>query len=154
MPPEQPLALWYQRPAGAWLEALPLGNGRLGAMVYGGVPTERIALNDDTLWSGGPKDCDNPGALKALPEIRRLIFAGKFAEAHELGKKMMGPYTQTYLPMGELVLDVRHPGDGEPAPGPRLSPRARPRPRRRDHAIQDRRRRLHAARSSSRIPTR
>src|SRR4051794_13892751 len=89
VPPDQPLTLWYRRPAGGWLEALPLGNGRLGAMVYGGVPTERIALNDDTLWSGGPRDCDNPGALKALPEIRRLIFAGKFAEAQELGKRMM-----------------------------------------------------------------
>ena len=114
MPPGQPLTLWYQKPAGEWLEALPLGNGRLGAMVYGGVRTERIALNDDTLWSGGPKDCDNPGALKALPEIRRRIFAGKFAEAHELGKKMMGPYTQSYLPMGELVLTFDTPGTAGP----------------------------------------
>lgn len=102
--PEQPLCLWYRQPAHQWLEALPLGNGRIGAMVYGGVPDERIALNETTLWSGGPKDWNNPGALKALPEIRKLIFAGKYAEAHELGKKMMGPYTQSYLPMGELVL--------------------------------------------------
>ena len=80
----------------------------------GECPTERIALNDDTLWSGGPKDCDNPGALKALPEIRRLIFAGRFAEAHELGKKMMGPYTQSYLPMGELVLTFDTPGTAGP----------------------------------------
>ena len=103
-PPDQALSLWYTRPAAEWLEALPVGNGRLGGMVYGGVTTERIALNEDTLWSGGPKDCDNPEALKTLPEIRRLIFEGKYAEAHQLGKKMMGPYTQTYLPMGDLVL--------------------------------------------------
>jgi alpha-L-fucosidase 2 len=73
-------------------------------MVYGGVPVERIQLNEDTLWSGGPKDCDNPEALKTLPEIRRLIFSGNYAQAHELGKKMMGPYTQSYMPMGDLVL--------------------------------------------------
>ncbi|MGC8638377.1 MAG: glycoside hydrolase family 95 protein [Isosphaeraceae bacterium] len=114
-PAEQALCLWYRRPAGAWLEALPLGNGRLGAMVFGGVLSERIPLNDDTLWSGGPKDCDNPQALKMLPEIRRLIFAGKFAQAHHLGKKMMGPYTQTYLPMGDLRLQFGRPGASAPA---------------------------------------
>src|SRR5271166_4282605 len=61
-PLEQHLILWYSRPAGEWLEALPVGNGRLGGMVYGGVTSERIALNENTLWSGGPKDCDNPRA--------------------------------------------------------------------------------------------
>ena len=73
--------------------------------------SERIQLNEDTLWSGGPKDCDNPEALKTLPEIRRLIFAGKYAEAHQLGKKMMGPYTQTYLPMGDLRLEFDDAGN-------------------------------------------
>ncbi|MDG3007949.1 glycoside hydrolase family 95 protein [Paludisphaera mucosa] len=110
-PPEQALKLWYDRPAAAWLEALPLGDGSLGAMVYGGFPVERIQLNDATLWSGGPKDCDNPGALKVLPEMRRLIADGEYAEAHELGKKMMGPYTQTYLPMGDLTLTFAKPAD-------------------------------------------
>jgi alpha-L-fucosidase 2 len=114
-PPDQPLSLWYTRPAGTWLEALPLGNGRIGAMVYGGVPDERIQLNEATLWSGGPKDWDNPEALKTLPEIRRLIFAGRYAEAHALGKKMMGPYTQSYLPMGELVLSFDGPDGSKPA---------------------------------------
>jgi alpha-L-fucosidase 2 len=113
-PPGQPLSLWYSRPAGEWLEALPVGNGRLGAMVYGGVRSERIQLNEDTLWSGGPKDCDNPEAFKTLPEIRRLIFEGKYAEAHQLGKKMMGPYTQTYLPMGDLELAFDVPGASGP----------------------------------------
>jgi alpha-L-fucosidase 2 len=103
-PPGQPLTLWYSRPAGPWLEALPLGNGRLGAMVYGGVLAERIGLNEDTLWSGGPKDCDNPNALKTLPGIRALILKGEFAQAQKLGKKMMGPYTQSYMPMGDLRL--------------------------------------------------
>src|SRR4051794_8480860 len=103
-PPKQLLALWYSQPAGQWLEALPVGNGRLGAMVYGGVLAERIGLNEDTLWSGGPKDCDNPDALKTLPEIRALILKGEFAQAQKLGKKMLGPYTQSYLPMGDLRL--------------------------------------------------
>jgi alpha-L-fucosidase 2 len=74
-------------------------------MIYGGVAIERIQLNENTLWSGGPKECDNPGALKTLPEIRRLVFAGQYTEAHQLGKKMMGPYTQTYLPMADLQLE-------------------------------------------------
>ena len=93
---------------------MPVGNGRLGGMVYGGVTSERIALNEDTLWSGGPKNCDNPEALKTLPEIRRLIFEGKYAEPTELGKKMMGPYTQTYLPMGDLVLTFDTPSSSGP----------------------------------------
>ena len=111
--PEQALSLWYDRPAREWLEALPLGNGQFGAMVYGGFPVERIQFNDDTLWSGGPKDGDNPEALRVLPEMRRLIFEGKYAEAHQLAKKMMGPYTQTYLPMGDLTISFDIPeGDG------------------------------------------
>lgn len=103
--------LWYDRPAKEWLEALPLGDGHLGAMVYGGFPGERLQLNDATLWSGGPKDGDNPGALRALPEIRRLVAEEKYAEAHDLAKQMMGPYTQNYLPMGDLSLTFP---DGEP----------------------------------------
>ena len=111
--PEQALSLWYDRPAREWLEALPLGNGQFGAMVYGGFPVERIQFNDDTLWSGGPKDGDNPEALRVLPEMRRLIFEGKYAEVHQLAKKMMGPYTQTYLPMGDLTISFDIPeGDG------------------------------------------
>lgn len=117
-PPEQPLTLWYTKPAGKWLEALPLGNGRIGAMVYGGVSDERIQLNESTLWSGGPKDWNNPGALKVLPEIRKLIAAGKYAEAHEMGKQMMGPFTQSYLPMGELLLSFEGPDGAKPAEAP------------------------------------
>src|SRR5215471_6788238 len=75
-PPEQPqrLVLWYDKPATQWVEALPVGNGRLGAMVFGGTENERLQLNEDTLYAGGPYDPDNPEALDAIPEARRLIF--------------------------------------------------------------------------------
>ena len=76
--------LWYDRPAETWLEALPLGNGRLGAMVFGGVDRERIALNEESLWSGSRAENDRPEARKNLPEIRRLLLAGKNVEAEEL----------------------------------------------------------------------
>src|SRR5690606_10426641 len=72
----RPLQLWYPRPATRWVEALPLGNGRLGAMVWGGGRSERLQLNEDTLYAGQPYDPVPPGALQALPEVRRLLFAG------------------------------------------------------------------------------
>ena len=78
------MTLWYPSPADAWIQALPLGNGRVGGMVFGGVAQERVALNEDSLWSGGPQEADNPEALEALPEIRRLLFAGKVEEAERL----------------------------------------------------------------------
>jgi alpha-L-fucosidase 2 len=106
-PPEQPLTLWYRRPAEQWVEALPVGNGRLGAMVFGGVTNERLQLNEDTLWAGGPYDPVNPDARAALPEVRRLIFEGKYAEAHGLiGAKVMAkPLRQMpYQTVGDLLL--------------------------------------------------
>src|SRR6476660_3335772 len=88
--PDEPLSLWYRRPAKQWVEAIPIGNGRLGAMIFGGVDHERIQLNEDTLYAGGPYDPSNPEALEALPEVRRLIFAGKLLDAHKLvSQKMM-----------------------------------------------------------------
>lgn len=81
--------MWYKQPAEAWTRALPIGNGRLGAMVFGGIERERIQLNEDSLWSGGPQDADNPEALKNLPEVRRLIAEGKYVEAQELTIKTM-----------------------------------------------------------------
>ncbi|HEY3136371.1 MAG TPA: glycoside hydrolase family 95 protein [Blastocatellia bacterium] len=107
-PPEEPLSLWYRRPARQWVEALAVGNGRLGAMVFGGVERERLQLNEDTLWAGGPYDPNNPEALAALPEARRLIFEGKYGEAHNLiGEKMMAkPLRQMpYQTVGDLLLD-------------------------------------------------
>ena len=68
--------LWYRQPAAQWDHAMPIGNGRLGAMVFGGVNRERIQLNENTLWMGGRQERDNPDALKHLPEVRRLLFAG------------------------------------------------------------------------------
>jgi alpha-L-fucosidase 2 len=103
-----PLSLWYRRPAEKWVEALPLGNGRLGAMVFGGVRREHLQLNEDTLYAGGPYDPSNPAALIALPEVRRLIFAGQYAAAAALaGKKMMAtPLRQMpFQTLGDLFLD-------------------------------------------------
>ncbi len=108
------LVLWYDRPARAWTEALPLGNGRLAAMVFGGVKEERLALNEGTIWSGGPHDYDNPNAPGALPEIRRLIFEGKYQEATELtNRSFMGkPVGQAaYQTLGDLLLTMAHRGE-------------------------------------------
>ncbi|MFT4179624.1 MAG: glycoside hydrolase family 95 protein [Thermomonas sp.] len=107
-PSASPMRLWYSRPATQWVEALPLGNGRLGAMVWGGGRYERLQLNEDTLYAGGPYDPTPKEALAALPEVRRLLFAGRYAEAEALADaKMMGqPIKQMqYQPLGELQLD-------------------------------------------------
>jgi alpha-L-fucosidase 2 len=99
--------LWYAQPADTWTEALPLGNGRLGAMLFGGVSEERLALNELTLSAGGPHDYDNPAALNALPEIRRLVFAEEFQKAQALCQETcMGlPIKQMpYQTFGDLRL--------------------------------------------------
>ncbi len=103
------LKLWYDRPAARWLEALPAGNGRLGAMVFGGVAREQIALNESTVWSGAPSQRhDNPAAREHLAEIRQLMFAGEYIKARDLcARYMLGrPDTYgTHLPMASLWLD-------------------------------------------------
>jgi alpha-L-fucosidase 2 len=104
----QRLVLWYEKPAAQWVEALPVGNGRLGAMVFGGKANERLQLNEDTLYAGRPYDPNNREALEALPEARRLIFEGKYKEANDLvGAKMMAqPIKQIpYEPVGDLKLE-------------------------------------------------
>ena len=78
------LKLWYQQPAKVWTEALPLGNSRLGAMVYGGVVNEQIQLNEETVWGGGPHRNDSPKAFGVLPKVRELIFAGREKEAEKV----------------------------------------------------------------------
>ena len=83
-PPAGKMTLWYDKPANSWTEALPVGNGRLGAMVFGGVQGERIQLNEDSLWSGGPQNADNPQALEHLAQVRQLLADGKFVEAEKL----------------------------------------------------------------------
>jgi alpha-L-fucosidase 2 len=100
--------LWYAQPASKWVEALPLGNGRLGAMVFGGTASERINLNEQTIWTGGPYDPTRDGGPAALPEIRHLVFAGKHQAAEALfNKTMMGnPVEQMkYQPLGDLLLE-------------------------------------------------
>ncbi|MBI5693295.1 MAG: glycoside hydrolase N-terminal domain-containing protein [Verrucomicrobia bacterium] len=97
--------LRYDQPARKWVEALPLGNGRLGAMVFGGTASERLQLNEATLWSGGPREWNNPGARAILPKVRAAVFAGRYQEAGELCKQMQGPYTESYQPLGDLRLD-------------------------------------------------
>ncbi|MBZ4677326.1 MAG: Alpha-L-fucosidase [Anaerophaga sp.] len=83
------LKLWYDKPANVWNEALPIGNGRLGAMVFGDPANEKIQLNEETFWSGGPSHNDNPKALKALPKVRQLIFEGKYYEAEKMVNESM-----------------------------------------------------------------
>lgn len=105
------LELWYRSPATEWTDALPLGNGRLGAMVYGGVGREELQLNEATLWTGGPYQPTNPEALPHLGEVRKLIFAGRHAEAQALADKhlMARPLTQmAYQPAGSLFLEATH----------------------------------------------
>jgi alpha-L-fucosidase 2 len=101
------LRLWYDKPAGPWEEALPVGNGRLGAMVFGGNPDERIQFNEDTLWTGKPHDYVRPGAGDHLAEIRRLLFEGKADEAAPIirARFLSDPVRQmAYQPFGDLRL--------------------------------------------------
>ena len=105
----QPMVLWYRQAAGAdWNSALPVGNGRLGAMVFGGVERERLQLNEDTVWEGYKRDGANSNALGALPEVRKLLFEGKNVEASDLAAKtMMGIPTRikSYQPLGDLIIE-------------------------------------------------
>ncbi len=112
-PPQTDLKLWYNEPAKVWTEALPVGNGRLGAMVFGRVQEELIQLNEETLWSGGPADLNpNPEAPNYLPRVREALFKGDYKTAQELCRKLQGRYTESYLPLGDLV--VRHRFTGQP----------------------------------------
>jgi alpha-L-fucosidase 2 len=99
------LRLWYDKPASAWEEALPIGNGRLGAMVFGGIESDHIQFNEETLWSGAPHDYAHPDAFRSLGEIRELLWLGKQKEAEELAleKFMSVPLRQEkYQPFGDL----------------------------------------------------
>ena len=103
------LKLWYRQPAVEWTEALPLGNGRLGAMVFGGIWRETLQLNEESVWAGRYIDRTNPAALAALPKVRELLFAGKNQEAADLaGRTMMGiPHgVESYQPLADLQLDL------------------------------------------------
>jgi alpha-L-fucosidase 2 len=122
--PAAEMTIWHRRPASQWNEATPVGNGRLGAMIFGRTGTERIQLNEDSLWSGAPQDADNPEALKALPQIRQLLFDGKYTEAQELANRHLickGPGSNrgrggkvaygSYEMLGDLNLAFKHDGE-------------------------------------------
>ncbi|MBO9598258.1 MAG: glycoside hydrolase family 95 protein, partial [Cohnella sp.] len=105
--PNQPLRLYYRKPAERWDEALPVGNGRLGAMIFGAPVSERLQLNEDSLWYGGPRDRHNPDALNHLKDIRRLVFEGRLKEAERLAALALTgiPETQRhYVALGDLFL--------------------------------------------------
>lgn len=101
--------IWFNQPAENWNEALPLGNGRLGAMVFGGIERERIQLNEDSVWYGGPRDRNNPDARRRLGEIRELLFAGRLREAHRLAESAlsgMPPSQRHYMTAGDLLIEL------------------------------------------------
>ncbi|CAF3408893.1 unnamed protein product [Rotaria sp. Silwood1] len=106
--PSSPLSLWYEKAASQWLEALPIGNGYMGAMIYGGYPRETIQLNSDTLWAGSPHDYSNPVALNYLQEIRQLIENNQWTEAQKiLTEKFFGKpiFQAPYQTVGNLFID-------------------------------------------------
>ena len=102
--------LWYAAPAAHWLEALPVGNSHLGAMVYGGTDVEQIQLNEETFWSGSPYSNNSAESLAALPEVRRLIFEGREGEAAQLIDRhfVKGPHGMRFLPLGSVMLKFGH----------------------------------------------
>jgi len=121
------MSIWHRQPANQWNEATPIGNGRLGAMISGKVDSERIQLNEDSLWSGAPQDADNPKALEVLPQIRNLLFDGKYEEAQQLANRHMicrGPGSNrgrgakvaygSYETLGDLNLTFSHTAGKEP----------------------------------------
>lgn len=102
------LTLWYDEPASAWEEALPLGNGKTGAMVFGEISQERYQLNDNTLWSGYPDPGNNDNGPKYLPLVRKAVETGDYALAEKYWKKMQGTYSARYLHMANLFLEFPH----------------------------------------------
>ena len=102
--------LWYNKPASHWLEALPIGNSHLGAMIYGGTDTEEIQLNEETFWSGSPHDNNSAAARDSLQAVRDSIFAGKEEAAHAIIDKnfFKGPHGMKYLPLGSVKLKLGH----------------------------------------------
>jgi alpha-L-fucosidase 2 len=120
---ESPLTLWYRKPASKWeSEALPIGNGSLGTMVFGQVEHERLQLNEHSLWSGHAEVLDGPETLEALPKVRQLLFEGKYSEAQEVASREMMLHPRatpaSYQTLGDLLLDFTH---GDQAEGYRRS---------------------------------
>jgi alpha-L-fucosidase 2 len=104
--------MWYTRPAATWHEALPIGNGRLGAMIYGGVQQEHLQLNEDTLWSGFPCAGHPSPSPDLLPEMRRLVMReGRYDEADALARQYQGSFNESYLPLAHLSLQFDVPAE-------------------------------------------
>src|SRR5450759_3772649 len=102
---QKTLVLWYSQPAKDWNEALPIGNGRLGAMIFGRAGDELIQLNEQTLWTGGPVNLNpNPDAPKYLQPVRNALFKDSIGQAIKLLRKMQGPNTEMYQPLGDIIL--------------------------------------------------
>jgi alpha-L-fucosidase 2 len=113
--------MWYRQPATSWNEAVPVGNGSLGAMIFGGIHSERLQLNEGSLWSGAPQDADNPAAAAALPRVRQLLFEGHYVEAEALANTALSAGTKgsgfgqgsrlpfgCYQTLGDLRIDFQH----------------------------------------------
>ena len=98
--------LWYDTPAQIWLEALPIGNSHLGAMLYGGIQTDEIQLNEETFWSGGPHNNNSKTSLNYLDQVRDLIFSGKESQAESIinNQFVKGPHGMKYLTLGSLKI--------------------------------------------------
>ena len=100
--------LFYTKKAKYFEEALPLGNGRIGALVFGNLKKERIALNEDSLWSGYPKDLNKKDAHKYLADVRKAVFDKDHRRARDiLNKDMHGSWSDAYLPFGDLIIEYR-----------------------------------------------
>ena len=103
------LKIWFNRPADTWNDALPIGNGSLGAMVFGNVENERLEINEESVWTGGERWDANPDALKTLPKVRQLLFEGKYKEAEALAQKGILNYkpgnpAASYQALGDMYL--------------------------------------------------
>lgn len=106
--------IWFNKPAQNWNEAIPIGNGTLGGMVYGGIESDTIKINEETLWSGGPRDLQNYEGINHLPKIRQLLNEDKNKEAQELiNSTMLGEYNESYLPMGDLIINTNVKGKAQ-----------------------------------------
>jgi len=113
---QRSLEIFYDEPAAEWTGALPLGNGRLGAMVFGGTGIERIQLNEESLWTGGPVHRTNPEANAYIEVVRKLLFDRKYAEADRLAQEKimglrLGRGTHTYQTVGDLFLELQEEGE-------------------------------------------
>lgn len=107
---ENPLKLWYENPASVWEESLPVGNGRLGAMVFGNPVNERLQLNEESIWAGSKMNNNNPDALKALPALQKALFESRYKDAFKIAdENFLGtpPRIRSYQPLGDLLIDYQ-----------------------------------------------